>query len=140
MIIYLTGSLRNPRVPEIANALRSLGHEVFDDWYAAGPRADDHWQDYETARYKDYSLALDGYAAKHTYQYDLHHLNRSNAGLLLLPAGKSAHLEFGYLIGQGKLGYVLFDEGAPERWDVMYKFATEVFFNEADLLSCWSLQ
>jgi hypothetical protein len=32
----------------------------------------------------------------------------------------------GYLIGQGKPGFILMD-GEPERYDVMYKFATVVF-------------
>ena len=40
--IYTIGSLRNEKVPLIANALRDAGHEVFDDWYGAGPEADDY--------------------------------------------------------------------------------------------------
>lgn len=43
MKVYVIGSLRNPRIPEIANELREkLGCEVFDDWHAAGPHGDDH--------------------------------------------------------------------------------------------------
>jgi hypothetical protein len=34
-------------------------------------------------------------------------------------------LELGVSIGQGKTAYVLVDD--PERWDVMYQFATGVF-------------
>ena len=45
--IYLIGSLRNAKIAEIANKLRSAGHEVFDDWFGAGPEADDFWQKYE---------------------------------------------------------------------------------------------
>ena len=48
--------------------------------------------------------------------------------VLVLPAGKSAHIELGYCIGSGQRGYVLFDK-KPTRWDVMYKFAAEVFFD-----------
>jgi len=54
-------------------------------------------------------------------------------GVLVLPAGKSGHLELGYMIGQGKPGYILLD-GEPERFDVMYNFATGVFTNLSDLL------
>lgn len=121
-MIYLIGSLRNPKVPEVANALRKEGYEVFDDWYAAGPEADDKWRDYEKGRGHSYKEALDGYAARHVFEYDHFHLNRALAGALILPAGKSGHLELGYLIGQGKPGFILVDD--PERWDVMYKFAT----------------
>lgn len=132
MIIYLIGSLRNPAVPKLAAELRAQGHEVFDDWYAAGPEADDYWQRYEQERGNSYPEALAGYAANHVFGYDRDHLNRATVGVLLLPAGKSGHLEFGYLIGQGKPGYILMDK-EPERWDVMYKFATDVFFSKEDL-------
>ena len=37
MKVYLIGSLRNPKVPKIAEKIRALGFEVFDDWFAAGP-------------------------------------------------------------------------------------------------------
>ena len=50
MKLYIIGSLRNPRVPEVAKDLRESGYEVFDDWFAAGERADDSWQSYEKGR------------------------------------------------------------------------------------------
>ncbi len=124
--IYVVGSLRNPKVPQIAEVLRDIGYDAFDDWYAAGPTADDSWQAYETARGHDCQAALAGYAAQHVFKYDRSHLDRCAAGLLVLPAGKSGHLELGYLLGQGKPGYILLD-GEPERFDVMYNFATKIF-------------
>lgn len=123
-MIYLIGSLRNPEIPKIAMKLRETGLEVFDDWYAAGERADDSWRDYEQSRGSSYQEALQGLAAQHVFQFDLHHLQRASAGVLVLPAGRSGHLELGYLLGQGKKGYILVDN--PDRWDVMYLFATKV--------------
>lgn len=125
-MIYLIGSLRNPAVPELANRLRGHGFEVFDDWYAAGPEADDKWQAYEEARGRTYKDALAGWAATNVYGFDKRHLDRADAGVLSLPAGKSGHLELGYLAGRGKPVFVLFDK-VPERWDVMYQFATPCF-------------
>lgn len=122
-VVYLIGSLRNPDVPKIAEELRKAGFEVFDDWYAAGEIADDAWRDYEKGRKRSYPEALQSYAAKHVFEFDLYHLNRATMGVLVMPAGKSGHLELGYLIGQGKPGFVFFD-GEPERWDVMYQFAS----------------
>ena len=134
-IVYLISSLRNPQIPHIASVLRREANvEVFDDWYAAGPEADDYWQKYEQERGSSYSVALRSWFAQHVYQFDLHHLNRASHAVLVLPAGRSGHLEFGYLIGQGKKGYVLFDR-EPERWDVMYNFATGVYFNIEELAS-----
>ena len=129
--VYLIGSLRNPETPKIANRIRELGFDVFDDWYAAGPEADDKWRDYEKARGHTYQEALDGLAANHVYQFDLKHLNECDIAVLCLPTGKSGHLELGYVIGKGKRGYILLDN--PERWDVMYLFADGVFHSFEEL-------
>lgn len=133
-VIYLIGSLRNPLVPQLGQKLRALGHEVFDDWHAAGEAADDEWQRYEMERGRHYGDALDGYMAWHTFQFDQAHLDRCDTGVMVMPAGKSCHMELGYLVGQKKETYVLFDR-EPERWDVMYRFCTKVFFHEQELLS-----
>lgn len=131
--IYIIGSLRNPKVPEVANALRAMGYDVFDDWYAAGEKADDAWQAYEQQRGTPYDQALNGLAAKHVFSFDHKHLERADIGVLVMPAGKSGHLEFGWMLGKGKKGYVLFDGEWPERWDQMYQFADGVFKDPADL-------
>ena len=121
--IYLIGSLRNPKVREVAVALRGAGYDVFDDWHSAGPEADDHWQQYEKERKRSYVEALNGYHANMVFDLDLEHLTRCNMAVLVLPAGKSGHLELGYMLGQGKPGFVLLN-GEPERFDIMYKLAT----------------
>ncbi len=124
-MIYLIGSLRNPSVGDVAKQLRDNGHEVFDDWRAAGEEADDKWRDYEKARGHDYQTALNGFAASHVFNFDKFHIDRADVGVLVLPAGKSAHMELGYMIGKGKPGFILLDQD-PERFDVMYKFSTGV--------------
>lgn len=132
--IYLIGSLRNARVPEIGQRLRLAGHEVFDDWYGAGPEADDHWQAYEKAKGHSFRQALRGRAAQHVFRLGHDNLTRCDAAVLVLPAGKSGHLEFGFAVGSGKRGYILLDP-AVDRWDVMYNFATDVFETEEDLIN-----
>jgi nucleoside 2-deoxyribosyltransferase len=132
--VYLIGSLRNPNIQEIAQQIRAAGFEVFDDWHAAGPIADDCWQEYEKARGHSYPQALKGWAAKHVFEFDKYHLDRCDIGVLALPAGKSGHLELGYMIGAGKPGYVLLDR-EPERFDVMYQFANGVYYAVEDLIA-----
>ena len=129
--VYLIGSLRNPEIPVIAKALRAFDLDVFDDWYAAGPEADDYWQAYEQNRGHDFATALEGYAAGHVFEYDKAHLDRCDVAVLVMPAGKSGHLEFGYMIGQGKPGYILLPK-EPERFDVMYRFAAGGVYKNAD--------
>ena len=130
--IYLIGSLRNPAIPALGNLLREQGFDVFDDWYAAGPGADDCWKDYSEARGQSYAAALEGYAAQHVFSFDRKHLDRCDAAVLVYPAGRSCGIEFGYMIGQGKPGWVLLD--APDRWDVMVKFATGWSFSPDELV------
>lgn len=134
MKVYLIGSLRNQNVRLLASILRLEGHDVFDDWHAAGPEADDIWQRYETERGRSYKEALDGQFATNGFELDARNLCRCDAAVLIMPCGKSAHLELGFILGLGKLGYVLFPDGPPERWDLMYKFANGVFFNLGDLI------
>jgi len=130
--IYLIGSLRNPNVPHLGNYLRDRGHRVFDDWFAAGEVADDRWQAYETLRGRPYDAALKGEAAQNVFRFDERHISDADTGVLYLPAGKSGHMELGIMIGSGKPGFILMDK-EPERWDVMYNFATGVYFDRADL-------
>src|SRR6185295_11792720 len=133
MKLYLIGSLRNPRVPIVAAQIRTVGYDVFDDWYAAGEKADDAWRDYEKSRGHRLAEALTGYAAQHVFRFDEHHLLDSDIVVLLTPAGKSGHLELGWALGKGKRGYILLDQD-PDRYDVMYAFANGVFHTLDDLL------
>ena len=137
MKLYLTGSLRNPRIPQIGNRLRKAGHDVFDDYYAAGRMADTAWRRYEQGRGHNLAQALKGYAAQHVLAFDVRHLSQAQAVILVLPCGRSGHLELGWALGQGKRGYVLLDAD-PGRYDVMYGLATGVFYHIVDLLNVLS--
>lgn len=129
----MVGSLRNPRVPEVAKRLREAGHEVFDDWHSGGPDADDHLWAYERARGRNMRDALEGYACKHIFEFDKFHIDRADIGVLVMPAGKSGHLELGYMLGQGKKGYILMD-GDPDRIEVMMQFATAICYTVEELI------
>jgi nucleoside 2-deoxyribosyltransferase len=131
--IYLIGSLRNPEVPKLANQLREMGFDVFDDWFSAGKFADDCLRLYEKQRGHGFGDALKSYSAKHVFDFDFKHINRCDIGLMYMPAGKSCHLELGYMIGQKKPGYILFEGEPNDRIDVMYLFSTGVFFSKKDL-------
>lgn len=125
-MLYLIGSLRNENVQKIAATIRERCEiEVFDDWQAAGPEADDKWRDYEKARGRTYKQALyEGHAARHVYEYDKRHLDRATMAALIMPSGRSGHLELGYVLGRQKPGFIFTED--PDRWDTMYLFATRV--------------
>lgn len=133
--VYLIGSLRNPNIVALGERLRDAmpDVQVFDDWLCAGPHADDAWRDHEKALGHSYLEAIERPAAKHVFAFDKFHLLDSTAVVLVAPAGKSAHLELGWALGQGKPGFILMDN--PERWDVMYQFATGVTDKEDQLVT-----
>jgi len=133
-VVYLVGSLRNPKVLELGNEIRALGIECVDNWYAAGERADDSWQAYSNARGRTYQEALESREARHVFHFDRAYLNLADAVVLLYPAGKSGHIEFGYAVGRGKRGYILQEEPA-DRYDVMLQFGTQLFHDQPSLLA-----
>lgn len=123
--IYIVGSLRNDIIPDVANRIEAeTGWEAFDDWFSAGPEADDFWKAHQRRRGRTYSEALRGHAAGNTFRFDRGHLDTADAGLLVLPAGRSGHLELGYLSGRKVPTMILLDEETEQnRWDVMTQFA-----------------
>jgi hypothetical protein len=130
--IYIIGALRNSGIPEFANGIqKATGIEAFCDWYQPGPDADDFWRDYSKARGRTYKEALESFGADQIFDFDKFHLDRCDAAVMLLPAGKSAHLELGYTLGKGKPGFIVFNE-EPERFEVMVKFATKIFFSQEE--------
>ena len=127
MKIYLIGSLRNPKIPKLGEELRTEGYAVFDDWWAAGCHfcehsADESWRLYEQGRGRTYKEALQGEAVRHVFEFDKEHIMTSDVAVLLLPAGRAAHLELGIFIGQEKPAFILVTE--DDRWDMMAKWAT----------------
>ena len=134
-VLYLIGSLRNERIPVLAERLRSElpDVEIFDDWYAAGPEADDYWKTYEQARGRTYEEALRGLAARNVFAFDRRNLDRASHVLLVLPAGKSGHMEVMYgKYGVGAKAGVLLDP-AEVRWDVMYQFVDTVITDDGKI-------
>ena len=132
--VYLIGSLRNPDIAELGNHIRSLGLECLDNWWSAGPGADDAWQEYSNLRGRTFQEALASREARHTFNFDAAYLELATAVVMAYPAGKSAHLELGYAVGLGKRAYIL-QEHPPERYDVMLQFASApVFSNHKELL------
>lgn len=131
--IYVIGSMRNPRIPEVAKALRGVGWDAYDDWHSSGPESDDYWQAYEKHRGRTYREALAGVHAQNVFELDKRHLDRCDACVLVMPCGKSGHLELGYMRGRDKPGYILLD-GEPERFDVMSLFATKIFLSLDEMI------
>jgi nucleoside 2-deoxyribosyltransferase len=136
-MIYVAGSLRNPNMLDIRDRLTDAlpEHQVFMDWYAAGPEADDHWKAYYQSKGLDYLSALKEPASVNVYNFDKKFIDQSDYMVLVLPAGKSGHMELGYQIGRGKHGIILLDgSSSEERWDIMYQFASLVTYDLKEVM------
>jgi hypothetical protein len=134
-IIYIIGALKNWKVVDVANYLEKEfpTWEFFCSWITPGPKADEYLYKYGKKRGLNYKQTLQDWAAKHVFEFDKTHLDRADIVVMCMPCGKSGHLELGYVRGCGKPGYILF-QGEPKRLDVMYQFATDLFFNIDDLV------
>ena len=135
--IYIGGALANAEIVRLTKFLQDNGHVPFSEWYTPGKEADVLWRDYELAIGFDYRAALKRPAAVNTFEFDKKHIELNDYFLMVLPCGKSAHLELGYGNGIGKQT-IIYMSTQPERWDVMYGFADHIVYNDGELLACLS--
>ena len=134
-MIYLIGSLENPAVELVAKTLRDVGFDVFDDWRASAPHGDKQWQAYAKQRGWSYKEALRSPFVQTAFWFDFERLEQADLVVLVMPCGRSGHLELGWALGKGKPGYILFPDGEPERYDLMTNMATDIFFSTEELIS-----
>ena len=116
--IYVASSWRNEQQPGVVRALRQSGHEVYD---FKNPRPNDngfHWSEideaWETWTPTEYRDALDHPIAKCGFASDFDAMKWADTFVLVLPCGRSAHLELGWACGQGKQTVILLDQMEPE--------------------------
>jgi hypothetical protein len=112
--IYLAASWRNPYHGDVLNALRLSGHEVYDfknppystgfKWSDIGLALPCTAADYRTALYS-HPRAAQGFNA------DFSAMRWADTCVMLLPSGRSAHLELGWMAGAGKRTIILTRDG-----------------------------
>jgi hypothetical protein len=116
--VYVTSSWRNEQQPTVVAALRQDGHMVYDfknprpgDKGFHWSEIDPNWQNWTEEEYRD---ALDHPIAKRGYASDFNAMKWADTFVLILPCGRSAHLELGWACGQGKQTLILLDKMEPE--------------------------
>jgi len=138
--IYIASSWKNsPFVRGLAVELRRRGHEVFDFTdtenrpdgldifvFSAGQWALQHGKKPDEIEYKDF---LTWEPAIRAFESDKAGLDWANTVIMLLPCGRSSHLEAGYAVGQDKELFIFGDLPLGE-FDVMYGFANQCFWKE----------
>ena len=126
MKVYVASSWRNERQPEVVRAIRAAGHQVYDfrnpnqeivepDQGIQWSDIDPEWQTWSPSQFinsLDHPLAIGG------YDRDYAALESADAVVLVMPCGRSAHLELGFGVGMGKDSIILLSDSEPE---LMYK-------------------
>lgn len=126
--IYVASSWRNEIQPSVVAALRQDGHEVYDFRAPALNVQGFAWSDidpsfksWSASQYRDalnHPLAVNGYA------HDIGAMQWADTCVLVLPCGRSAHLELGWMAGSGKRTIILTRDG--EEPELMAKMATKI--------------
>lgn len=124
MKIYVATSWKNVHCTAVVDALRAEGHEVYDfreagfAWSQAGVSAHKEMTSDEMNQALTHPVAIDG------YNRDMLHLEQCDLCVLVLPSGKSAHLEAGYASGEDK--FVIVYSPGPMTPELMYKMTEGV--------------
>lgn len=122
--IYVASSWRNQRQPKMVALLRNHGHEVYDFRNPAEGAfgfswgdIDDGWQSWSP---KQFTKALRHPLARQGFYSDMKALAWCDICVLVLPCGRSAHLEAGWARGAGKGLIIYIQPTITEEPELMY--------------------
>ncbi len=139
MNIYVASSWRNEHQPIIVDTLRDAGHVPYDfrnpdhgrggfSWSEISP----DWQSWTPLQYRD--ELLNSPVAAQGYLSDLRAMMAADAFLLVMPCGRSAHLELGWACGAGKKTAILLSDGEPE---LMALMVDDLFCSVEEIIDAW---
>jgi hypothetical protein len=112
--VYVASSWRNPLQDPVVAVLRAAGIDCYDfknpdggtgfAWSSIDP-------DWMTWTPEQYIAALEHPLAIAGYESDFNAMQRADTFVLVLPCGRSAHLELGWAAGQSKRTAILTQDG-----------------------------
>ena len=138
-MIYVASSWRNPLYESVLAVLRAADLSFYDfrhpiegnegfHWHEIDP----DWQQWTPARYRE---ALADPRAHEGFHLDMDALKACDTLLLVLPCGRSAHLELGYAIGQGKKTLIYWPYDRSMEAELMYKAAEHLCLTMGEVLA-----
>lgn len=114
-MIYVASSWRNPYQQDVVSFLRDHGHEVYD---FRSPTIEDpkfHWseidKDWKWWHPERFVEGLNHPLAVAGFHSDFSAMEASDTCVLVLPSGRSSHLEAGWFVGHEKRLFILLNEG-----------------------------
>lgn len=137
MKIYVASSWRNDRQPLIVSLLKEAGYTVYDFRHPVKGNNGFHWEEidknWQHWTLKEYKKALSHQIANEGFLYDYSAMEEADACVLVLPCGRSAHIEAGYFVGARKKLLILLSDREHEV-ELMYKMADHICLNIKELL------
>lgn len=138
--IYVASSWRNVFQEAVVEVLRAAGFEVYDfkhppngegfSWKQVALTQDSTPVD--SVKQRDYLAALNHPRALEGFAADFDAMQAADIFVLVLPCGRSAHLELGWAVGAGKRTAILLDD--PCTPELMYRMADHLSTSVFDLL------
>jgi hypothetical protein len=142
--VYVASSWRNAVQPAVVQALRAAGLDVYDFRNPAEGDNGFRWTDVDPewapvigsgdggTTAESYLRAIEHPVARDGYAKDFAAMQRADTFVLVLPCGRSAHLELGWAVGAGKRTAILMED--PCVPELMYRMVDYLAPSLLDLL------
>ena len=133
MKIYTASSWKNKYYDNVVKRLKKEGFDVYDfrsaistegqtqafDWN----QINTYWEQWTRKEFLD--VLIHNKLAVNAFESDLKGMQEADACLLILPCGRSAHIEAGYMKGLGKSLYIYMPE--LERPELTYSLSDGIY-------------
>lgn len=150
--VYVASSWRNPLQPAVIQVLKAAGIDCYDFREPTPGASGFHWSEVmpsyrrsgpgmpeQLALSHEYLECLKHPVSEQGFANDYNAMVRADTGVCVLPCGKSAHDEIGWMAGQGKRTAILLD-GDSVTPELMYKLHDYIAPNIHDLLGWLGVQ
>ena len=136
--IYLASSWQNKEYEQVLNTLRLEGYETYDfkhpenkelssfDWEKLNKK-------YNRWTCSDFKKALNHPETIKAFQKDFQAMQEADICVLLLPCGRSAHSEAGWMKGNGKKVFILYLSENPKP-ELMYRMYDDYLTETMELI------
>ena len=136
--IYVASSWRNKYYDEVVARLKEEGHRVYDFRHPTHGGNGFRWTDIDENApnwtFEEYEKGLSNPLAERQFAADLEALQQADTCVLVLPCGRSAHTEAGWMAGAGKRVIAYIPEMVEP--ELMYKLFDSVVGSLDDMVQC----
>lgn len=137
--IYVASSWRNPYQEDVVNILRKIGHEVYDfknppngDKGFSWSEIDPDWLNWTSEEYRN---ALRHLRSEQGFNNDFDGMKWADTCVMVLPCGRSANTEAGWMKGAGKK--VIVYQPIKQEPELMYKIYDHILVSREELIKAF---